>query len=62
MPESEDELLPCPTCWLPADVVPPGPHELFPHTRCPKGHDNTLIPAVLDYLRSIEASDFPRSA
>jgi hypothetical protein len=57
-----NELLPCPTCWLPADVVAPAPYELFPHARCPKGHDNTLVPAVLAHLRSLDAQAFPESA
>ena len=48
-----DELVPCPTCWLPADLVPAGPHEDFPHAKCARGHDNSLIPAVLEHLRAI---------
>ena len=57
-----NEMLPCPTCWLPADVLPAGPYDTFAHARCPKGHDNALIPAVLAHLRSLEARDFPQSA
>lgn len=56
------ELIPCPTCWLPADLLPPGPHESFPHSHCPKGHDNTVIPAVLAHLRSLEAGGYQQSA
>ncbi|MGQ0618123.1 MAG: hypothetical protein ACT4PW_14235 [Acidimicrobiia bacterium] len=50
-----DELVPCPTCWLPADVVAPPPHDIFCHSRCPRGHDNTLVPAVLAHLRALGA-------
>lgn len=50
-----DELVPCPTCWLPADVVAPAAHDIFCHSRCPRGHDNTLVPAVLAHLRSLGA-------
>ena len=60
--DGNDELIPCPTCWLPADVVPPGPYEDFPHSRCAGGHDNTLIPAVLAHLRSLNDTPFFRSA
>lgn len=56
------ELVPCPTCWLPADVVDAPPFEAFRHARCPKGHDNALIPAVLEHLRSLEAQGFSETA
>jgi hypothetical protein len=55
------ELIPCPTCWLPADLVPAPPNEDFPHARCPRGHDNTLIPSVLAHLRTLDAA-LPKSA
>ena len=60
--DGDNELIPCPTCWLPADVVPPPPYEDFPHARCAAGHDNALVPAVLAYLRSLNDTTFPRSA
>ncbi len=51
--DDSGELVPCPTCWLPADLAPAGPYEDFPHARCPRGHDNALIPAVLEHLRAM---------
>lgn len=57
-----NELVPCPTCWLPADLVDPAPYEDFPRSSCPKGHINTLIPAVLAHLRSLESGGFPKTA
>lgn len=59
---SWDDLLPCPTCWLPADIVPPAAHETNPHSVCPKGHDNTLIPAVLAHLRTLQDKVVDRPA
>ena len=47
----DTELIPCPTCGLPADVNPPGVCEDFPTSFCPRGHRNSLIPAVLFHLR-----------
>ena len=58
----DEELVPCPTCWLPADLVPPPPNEDFFHARCARGHDNALVPAVLEYLRSLPPTAYPRSA
>ena len=58
----EEELIPCPRCWLPADLVPPPPYENFPHARCAAGHDSTLIPAVLAHLRATRDQAFPQSA
>jgi hypothetical protein len=49
----DDEMVPCPTCWLPADLVPPTAHDTNHHSRCPRGHDNTLVPAVLAHLRTL---------
>jgi len=49
-----DDVVPCPTCWLPADLVAPAVYETDPHSVCPKGHDNTLIPAVLAHLRTLQ--------
>lgn len=50
----DDELIPCPRCGLPADVIAPPPYEDFPHAVCVDGHDNALIPAVLAHLRSLD--------
>jgi hypothetical protein len=58
----EDDVVPCPTCWLLAEVVPPPPYQNFPHAICPKGHDNTLIPAVHEHLRSMLGPAFSKPA
>lgn len=57
-----DELVPCPTCWLPADLLAPPPYDTNPRSRCPKGHENTLVPAVLAHLRALAAEAADRSA
>ena len=57
-----DELVPCPTCWLHADLLPPPPYESFHHSRCPKGHDNTLVPSVLAHLRAMGEEGYPKTA
>jgi len=57
-----DELVPCPTCWLPADLVAPKDVDLNYHSHCPRGHDNTLVPAVLRHLRSLMARATDRPA
>ena len=48
------ETIPCPTCWLPADLVAPPAWDTNPHSRCPRGHDNSLIPVVLAHLRTVQ--------
>ena len=50
-----DDLLPCPTCWLLADVLAPLPFDTNPRSKCPKGHENTLVPAVYEHLRDLAA-------
>lgn len=55
------DLVPCPTCWLPADVLAPLAHDTNHRSRCPRGHENTLIPAVLDHLRSLMGPDLGES-
>ena len=57
----DDQLVPCPTCWLPADLLAPLPFDTNHRSRCPKGHENTLVPAVLAHLRSLqqEVTDRP---
>jgi hypothetical protein len=57
----DEEIVPCPTCWLPADLLPPAPYDTNPRSRCPRGHENTLVPPVLAHLRSLmaEADDRP---
>jgi hypothetical protein len=57
-----DEVVPCPTCWLPADLVAPTKVDILYHSRCPRGHDNTLVPAVLSHLRTLMAREVDRSA
>ena len=56
------ELVPCSTCWLPADLVAAGPNEDFPHAKCARGHDNSLIPSVLEHLRWMEQTQGRKSA
>lgn len=58
----EEELVACPTCWLPADVLPPIPYDTNPRSRCPRGHENTLVPAVLEHLRSLVNPPFGQTA
>ena len=58
----DDETVPCPTCWLPADLVAPPAWDPTPHSVCPKGHDNTLIPAVLAQLRALQDKVVDRPA
>jgi hypothetical protein len=45
-------IVPCPTCWLPAEVVTV-PFDALSHSRCIDGHDNALVPAVLRHLLTI---------
>jgi hypothetical protein len=56
------EFIPCPRCWLPAELLPPAPHEAFHRSRCPRGHENALIPSVLDHLRALAEPAQPGSA
>lgn len=57
-----DLVIPCPTCWLLADLVVPGPDEIFHRSLCVRGHENTLVPAVLEHLRSLLGPAFSQSA
>lgn len=57
----DDEIIPCPTCWLPADLVE-RPYDINYHSMCPRGHDNTLVPAVLAHLRTLQDRAIDRSA
>ena len=59
---SFDDTVPCPTCWLPADVVEPTLYDINHHSRCPRGHDNALVPAVLAHLLSLMARAGDRPA
>lgn len=56
------DLVICPTCWLPADLLAPLPYDTNHRSRCPKGHENTLVPAVLAHLRSLAAEAAHRPA
>ncbi len=58
----DQETVPCPTCWLPADLVDPPAWDINPHSKCPRGHDNTLVPAVLAHLRTLQGQAVDRSA
>lgn len=62
LPELEQDLVPCPRCWLPADVLPPLPHDTNMRSWCPRGHESTLVPAVLEHLRSLMGPAFGQSA
>ena len=44
------EVVPCPTCWLLADLVAPLVGSAMKRSRCARGHENTLAPTVLIYL------------
>lgn len=50
----DQETVPCPTCWLPADLVAPPGYDANPHSVCPRGHENSLVPAVLAHLRALQ--------
>ncbi|MGH9278575.1 MAG: hypothetical protein ACRD12_10795 [Acidimicrobiales bacterium] len=58
----DENVVPCPTCWVLADLLPPAAHSSLSRSRCPAGHENTLAPPVLDYLRSMLGPAFERSA
>lgn len=52
-PPKGHDTVPCPTCWLPADLIAPTSIDVLHHSRCVKGHDNALAPAVLEHLRRL---------
>jgi len=58
----EETVVPCPTCWLLADLLPPLPYDTNHRSRCPRGHENTLVPAVLAHLRTLMAQAVDRPA
>ncbi len=58
----DDEVVPCPTCWLLADLLPPSPGDALYRSHCPRGHENSLAPAVLDYLLILLGPAFRKSA
>lgn len=58
----DQETVPCPTCWLPADLTDPPPFDTNRHSVCPRGHDNTLVPAVLAHLRALGDAAVDRPA
>jgi hypothetical protein len=43
-------VVPCPTCWLLADLRHAEP---MSESLCPRGHRNTLAPVVLVYLLAL---------
>jgi hypothetical protein len=47
---------------LPADLVAPPAWDTNPHSVCPSGHDNTLVPAVLAHLRTLQDKNIERPA
>lgn len=57
-----DQVVPCPTCWLLADLIPPGPHEHLHRSRCARGHENTLPPVVLTHLQELLGPAFRMTA
>jgi hypothetical protein len=58
----DDEVVPCPTCWLLADLLPPLAGGALFRSSCPRGHENSLAPVVLDYLQSLLGPAFRKSA
>ena len=58
----DDDVVPCPTCWLLADLLPPGAGDSLYRSRCPRGHENSLAPVVLDYLVTLLGPAFRKSA
>ncbi len=58
----DDEVIPCATCWVLADLIPPPPGDGLYRSRCPRGHENSLAPVVLDYLRTLLGPAFRKSA
>lgn len=58
----DDEVVPCPTCWVLADLLPPLPGGALRRSSCPRGHVNSLAPAVLDYLQVLLGPAFRKSA
>jgi len=58
----DDEVVPCPTCWLLADLIPPGAGGGLYRSRCARGHENTLAPSVLTYLLDMLGPAFKRTA
>ena len=58
----DDEVIPCPTCWLLADLIPPTASEGLYRSRCARGHENTLVPSVLVYLQDMLGPAFKKSA
>jgi hypothetical protein len=59
---ADDEVVPCPTCWLLADLIAPDGAGGLYRSRCARGHENTLAPAVLDYLLEMLGPAFKKSA
>ncbi|HEX7277539.1 MAG TPA: hypothetical protein VF244_09215 [Acidimicrobiales bacterium] len=58
----DDDVVPCPTCWLLADVVAPITGSSMQRSVCGRGHENTLPPTVLGYLRTLLGPAFTASA
>lgn len=58
----DDEVVPCPTCWLLADLIAPAPPGGLYRSRCARGHENTLAPSVLLHLRDMLGPAFKKSA
>ena len=58
----DDEVVPCPTCWLLADLIAPGGQGGLYRSRCARGHENTLAPSVLTHLKEMLGPAFRQSA
>jgi hypothetical protein len=58
----DENVVPCPTCWVLADLLPPTADCSMHRSRCPAGHENTLAPPVLEHLQSMLGPAFPKSA
>ena len=58
----DDQVVPCPTCWLLADLIAPGANGGLYRSRCARGHENTLAPSVLTYLQEMLGPAFKKTA
>jgi hypothetical protein len=60
--DPDDEVVPCPTCWLLADLIAPDTGSGLYRSRCARGHENTLAPSVLTYLQEMLGPAFKKTA
>lgn len=55
--ETAGEILPCISCGRSARLIAPPDGDAHWHQRCSAGHDHTLVPAVLEFLREHAAAE-----